>query len=115
MKFRIERDRATAAEIFRKIVYGLKDTGNDLGKMFYSHNQETREYIQDYSISLMEILMNMDKLRSSDRRSESKIKDIFADGVHDVALRRQLNRLNMERPTLKFFELRDEARLVQER
>ena len=112
VKFRIRRDRTTAREIFVILqdVYGLKDSWNTLEKMFYSRNQDIGESIQDFSIALMEILMKMDKLRqSSDDGTDCKLKDRFADGVHDVSLRRELNRLNKERPTLRFYQLRDEA------
>lgn len=112
VKFRICREKATAEEVFKVLqeVFGLKDTSHSLEKKFYSRNQEPNESIQDYSLALMEILMDMEKLGSTVRsNSDSRLKERFADGVHDVALRRELNRLNKERKSLKFFELREEA------
>ena len=41
--------------------------------------------------------------------TDTVLKQRFAEGIHDVSLRRELKRLNKETPTLKFFQLRDEA------
>ena len=112
VKFRIRRDKATADEVFTVLeeIYGLKDSLLQLEKEFYSRNQELGEDLADYSLALMEILMNMEKKKPDSKDStENKLKCRFADGVKDVALRRELNRLNKERPRLRFYELRDEA------
>ena len=112
VKFRIQRDKVSAEEIFTilKEVYGLKDSILQLEKDFYSRNQEVGEDLADYSLALMEILMNIEKKDSKYAQSgEERLKNRFADGVGDVALKRELNRLNKERPKLKFHQLRDEA------
>ena len=112
VKFRINRSKCTADDIFTvlKDTYGLKDTQLQLEKAFFSRDQEPGEDLTEYSLALMEILMNLEK-RNPDIKetAEKKLKGRFAEGVRDVSLRRELTRLNKERPKLKFFELRDEA------
>ena len=114
LKFLIHnRDKTTSSEVFKilKDVYGLKDTWERLEKKFYSRDQEDGETLQDYSHALMEILLDMEKMNTtSSVNTDRKLKDRFADGVNDVSLSRELDRLNRERPRLKFFELRDEAK-----
>ena len=41
--------------------------------------------------------------------TDQVIKQRFAERVHDRSLRRELKRLNKESPSLKLFQLRDEA------
>lgn len=90
--------------------FGIKDTSNELQKQFYVRNQHSAESLEDYMQALMEILNQIVEKTKSIGNKEELLKFKFADGVADTALRRELKRLNEERPTLTVFELRHHAK-----
>ena len=113
VKFRLDLNSTTVDDIYSVLnsVFGVRESVTQLLQVFFGRNQTTSENTEDYAYALMEI---MTKLRCKDKKrfadSDEMMKEKFADGLTDVSLRRELKRLNMERPDLKFYELRDRAR-----
>ena len=65
----------------------------------------------DYTYVFMDILLGLrDKVSRGVKDMDNLLKQRVAEGVTDVALKRELNRLNEERPTMKFYELREHAK-----
>ena len=65
----------------------------------------------DYTYVLMDILLELrDKVPSGLKDMDTLLKQRVAKGVTDVTLKRELHRLNQERPTMKFHELREHAK-----
>ena len=56
------------------------------------------------------MILKMEKLSPSLlREADVMLKEIFPEGVLDVLLRRELKRLNKERPNMEFYQIRNEA------
>ena len=65
----------------------------------------------DYTYVLMDILLELrDKVPSGVKDMDNLLKQRVAEGVTDVTLKRELHRLNEERPSMKFHELREHAK-----
>lgn len=112
VKFQHNLQKATLGEILEtlKLLYRSKDTLLQLQEKFYSRNQQQGESLEEYAVSLMEVIAQIcDKTKMSSTDKAKMIKSKFADGVSDVILRRELVRLNEERSTLSFLELRQHA------
>lgn len=112
VRFRINRSKATSAELFQilKKVYGEKDTWTHMQQQFFSRQQKVGESVDEYAHVLIEMILKMEKINPSLLHNVDKLlRERFAEGIHEVSLRREMKRLNKERGDLEFHELRDEA------
>ena len=108
VKFLVDIRKATSAEMLEvlKAVYGSHDTWIQLQQQFYSRDQKPGEDLMDYThghpigTEVPSGVKGMDNL----------LKQRVAERVTDVTLKRKLHRLNEERPTMKFHELREHAK-----
>ncbi|CAC5418357.1 unnamed protein product [Mytilus coruscus] len=75
-------------------VFGDGDNLPMLQQRFYAYHQQEEDLIS-CSLNMVEL--------------DAALKGRFAESVKDEGLRRELRRLNIESPALKFFELRDRA------
>ena len=65
----------------------------------------------DYTYVLMDILLELrDKVPTGLKDMDTLLKQWVAEGVTDVTLKRELHRMNEERPSMKFHELREHAK-----
>ena len=113
VKFQVDIRKATSAEMLEvlKAVYGSHDTWIQLQQQFYSRDQKPGEDLMDYTYVLMDILLELrDKVPSGVKDMDNLLKQRVAEGVTDVTLKRELHRLNEERPSMKFHELREHAK-----
>jgi len=106
VRFRIDRSKATSSaevlDILKK-VYGEKDTWTQMQLNLYSRQQRVGESLDDYSQSLIQMILKMEKLNPSlIREADVMPKEQSAEGVLDVSLRRELKCLNKERPNMEF-------------
>ncbi|CAC5423146.1 unnamed protein product [Mytilus coruscus] len=80
-----------------------------LQQRFYAYHQQEEDLIS-CSLNTVELY---DKIIQHDASfaacRDAALKGRFAESVKDEGLRRDLRRLNIESPALKFFELRDRA------
>ncbi|CAC5418471.1 unnamed protein product [Mytilus coruscus] len=80
-----------------------------LQQRFYAYHQQEKDLIS-WSLNMVELY---DKIIQHDASfaacRDAALKGRFAESVKDEGLRRELCRLNIESPALKFFELRDRA------
>ena len=112
VRFRITRSKATAKEVFNVLrdIYGSKDSWTQLQQQFYNRQQGPAESLIEFSFELMALIMKVEKKHPTLVLYPDKLlKERFAEGVRDVSLKREMRRLNKERPDMKFFEIRDEA------
>ena len=116
VRFRITRSKATAKEVFNVLrdIYGSKDSWTQLQQqfspLFYNRQQGSAESVNEFSFELMALIMKMEKKHPTLVLYPDKLlKERFAEGVRDVSLKREMRRLNKERPDMKFFEICDEA------
>ena len=112
VRFRIKLDKSTAEEVMQVLrdLYGARDSAVQLQQQFYSRNQSTGETLQEYVLDMMtRVNAIVEKQTSLYKSKDEMIKHKFAEGVLDLGLRRELRRLNEERPSLQFWELRHHA------
>ena len=112
LKFNIDIDKSTTDDVLRvlKELYCDKDTVISLQKQFYTCNQGD-ESIENYAFNLMNIVTKMVvKYPAMNSDREVMMKEKFADGVSNIHLKRELKRLNEERSSMKFSELRTHAK-----
>ncbi|XP_022110976.1 uncharacterized protein LOC110990338 [Acanthaster planci] len=103
---------AEPEEIFRVLlkVFGDGDTLPQLQQKFFSYRQGPQEDLLTCSLELVELFTRMAKLDEACEASrERTLKGRLAEAVRDEGLQRELRRLNMEAPTLSFFDVRDRA------
>lgn len=104
--------KASSFDIFQYIQasFNTKDTANELNRKFYTRNQGVKETLEEYMLELMSILNSVtEKSSMSIKQKDQLLKFKFADGACDTSLKRELKRLNDERPTLSSHELRHHA------
>lgn len=87
-----------------------KPTFSKLQHQFFSRDQRKSESIDEYSHPLIDILLKILDEAPCTLDKELTMQSRLAEGVHDRDLKHKLKRLNVERPALKFHELRDCAR-----
>ncbi len=91
-------------------VFGDGDTLPQLQQRYFSYRQHPNEDLLSCSLGLVTLY---DRISSMDPTyhgcRESMLKSRLAEAVQDEALQRELRRLNVESPSLSFFELRDRA------
>ena len=112
VRFRIDRTKATSSEVLGilKKIYGEKDSWTRMQQNFYSRQQKVGESVDEYAHALIELILKMDKLNPSLlKKADVLLKERFAEGILDVSLRREMKRLNKERPDIEFYQIRDEA------
>lgn len=91
-------------------IFGIKDSKIQIQQKFFSRSQETNESLEDYSHALMTILIEMQTIVPDlVKEFDSMLKERMAEGVKELSLRRELKRLNIERPNLEFHEFRELA------
>ena len=77
---------------------------------FYSRQQKVSESVDEYAHALIELILKMEKLNPSLlKKADVLLKERFAEGIFDVSLRREMKRLNKERPDIEFYQIRGEA------
>lgn len=111
VKFRDFDSKASSAVVLQILLdaYTSQDTLGLLQQKLFSMKQ-MEETAEEFCTSLMEVMCELRRKGWKNHMDpEPIIKERFAEGVKDPNLRRELTRLNMERPTLKFFELRARA------
>ena len=112
VRFRLQLDKCSAEEVLQVLsdLYTPTDSLVKLQQQFYGRNQMAGESLQDYALALMEKLTQIvEKQPTLSKSREEMIKEKFAEGVSDVYLKRELRRVNVERASLKFWELRQLA------
>ena len=91
-------------------VFGDGDTLPQLQQRYFSYKQGPHEDLLACSLGLVTLY---DRIASLDPTyqvcRESVLKSRLAEAVRDVGLKRELRRLNVESPSLSFFQLRDRA------
>ena len=102
---------ATPDEIITVLfkVFGDGDNLPMLQQRFYAYQQREEDLIS-CSLNMVELydkIVQLDPSFAACR--DASLKGRFADAVNDEGLKRELRRLNIETPGLKFFELRDRA------
>lgn len=91
-------------------VFGDKLRFVQLQQEFFSRKQNKEESVEDYAYELLELVTKMTKMDVKQAyATDGILKERFAEGVNDIHLRRELIRLNLESPKLKFHELRRRA------
>ena len=118
LHFRLDLSKATfkeVAEVLLSLHY-RKPTLVQLQQKFYGRTQERHETVDDYADALMESLLKIIEVKAEAiaDKDDLVLKERFAEGIFDAGLKREMKRLNTERPTMKFFELRDSARSWEE-
>ena len=111
IKYRQKQGENNLDQIFGSLlnVFGGKDTLTALQQKFFSRVQTDETEVQ-YSYALMDIVLKLQKKEPQMYKDpDVMLKERFAEGVSDPNLRRELKRLNTERPAYKFWELRDRA------
>ena len=112
VKFRFTLSKASSAEVLLalKELYQPAESLIRMQEKFYGRVQLEGESLEDFAVSLMELLGKMsEKQALSDKDKTEMIKSKFADSVSDLMLKRELIRLNEERPSLSFLQLRQHA------
>lgn len=90
-------------------VFGDGDNLPMLQQRFYAYQQREEDLIS-CSLNMVELydkIVQLDPSFAACR--DASLKGRFAEAVKDEGLKRELRRLNIETPGLKFFELRDRA------
>lgn len=108
IKFRDPGGAATSKEVLQmlKDAFSPQETISTVLHKLYSRKQEKHETIEHFCISLMEIMCNLRRLGWKTGEQDHILKERLAEGARDPNLRRELHRLNSERSSLKFHELR---------
>ncbi|XP_038053692.1 uncharacterized protein LOC119737425 [Patiria miniata] len=99
-------------EIFQILlkVFGDGDTLPQLQQRFFSYKQASNEDLLTCSLELVKLFTRMSKLDPSIEATKGRtLKGRLAEAVRDEGLQRELRRLNIEAPTLSFFDVRDRA------
>jgi hypothetical protein len=118
IKFRLLGISTTAEDLVVMLVetFGKSDQVIRLHQTFYSRVQEDDESIEDYAYALTDMIIKMNTVKVKLAYPADQIlKERFADGVRNTDLARELIRLNIELPMLKFVDLRKRALLWEER
>ena len=104
----VRNDPEEIAAVLKK-VFGDGDTLPALEQQFFSYGQGSEDLITT-SLKLVEIYNRMVEMNSGYKVCrQSSLKSRLAEAVKDESLRREIRRLNIESPTLTFFEMRDRA------
>lgn len=91
-------------------VFGAPDSVSHLQEQFFKRNQLETEGILEYSLALLRLFDKIEKRDSSCLTQHDRfLKGKFIEGVREESLRRELRGLNIEKPDLAFWELRDWA------
>ena len=91
-------------------VFGDGDTLPQIQQKFFSYQQSQTEDLLSCSLELVELFNSMTRLDNSfEAVREKTLKGRLAEAVRDEGLRRELRRLNIDSPSLSFFEARDRA------
>ena len=99
-------------EIFRILVkvFGEGETLAQVQQKFFSYRQGPNEDLLSCSLELVELFNSIVRLDNSFHAVRDKtLKGRFAEAVRDESLKRELRRLNMDSPSLSFFDARDRA------
>lgn len=113
LRLHLDLSGADADQILQMLntIFSSKATLIQVQQQFFARNQSSSESLEDFSYQLMDLALQLKKLKPSVfQNMEDMLKEKFAEGVRDKALKRELRRLNKESSTLKFYELRDRAR-----
>ena len=82
----------------------------DTNAATFSQDNRVDESLDDYSQSLIQMILKMEKLNPSLLwEADVMLEETFAEGVLGVSLRRELKRLNKERPNMEFYQIRNEV------
>ncbi|XP_072037546.1 uncharacterized protein [Amphiura filiformis] len=91
-------------------VFGDGDNLPQLQQRFFSYRQEPNQDLLSCSLAIVHLYDRMSCLDESYKASRQiSLKGQLAEAVHDENLRRELRRLNIESPSLSYFDFRDRA------
>ena len=91
-------------------VFGDGDSLPQIQQRFYSYRQGTHEDLVSCSLTLLSLYDRIVQWDPTFRLSREKaMKERLAEAVQDEGLRRELRRLNVESPDLRYFHFRDRA------
>ena len=113
VRHRPETTRSDAEEILKVIetVFGDRSALPNLFEKFYKREQGAKEGLLEYSIALVtawgKIEAQLDPNNSSPQTKDKTLKDRLTEGVRDHHLQRELRRLNLEEPSLSFWDFRE--------
>lgn len=112
VRFRPYHERDTPEKILDIIqhTFGVRESSSQLFEQFFKSNQTEKQNIFEYSLTLMKLYERIIKRNPECERDKEKVlKERFAEGVKDDNLRRELRRLNLDQPSLEFWEVRERA------
>ena len=110
--FRDFDDKCTPDEILYMLedTFAPKDTISQVQHKLYSRMQNIGETIEEFCFALMKLIRELRRMGWKNPADvDTILKERLAEGALDTNLRRELHRLNEERPALKFHELRKRA------
>ena len=114
VRLRIERKKASFDQIFDVLidVFGIHQTQLELQEEFFMRKQQTGENIDDYAYTLMDLVITMEnKHHMNQADADAMLKSHFANGVSNINLRHELCRLNRDRDSFSFTDLRQRAHI----
>jgi len=92
-------------------VYGTTANVSELQEQFYQRKQKANETVHDYSLSILKLFEGITKVCPSMKSDQDKLlKGKFQEGVRDEFLKREIRRLNLDKPNLTFWQLRDRVK-----
>lgn len=111
VKFRDPTNAATSQQLLQmlKDAFSQEESTSSILQKLYSRTQGHKETIEQFCTSLMELLCQLRCLGWKTPDQDKVLKERLAEGVSNTNLRRELKRLNTERPSLQFHELRKKA------
>ena len=77
-------------------------------RTFFERVQLPGESVRDFSISLSELMSNINRIKSTSM-SDEVLRDHFISGLRDSVLRKELRRSTTDNPSIKFMDCRKTA------
>lgn len=112
LRFRADINKATVSEVVKILteLYSPDVNAVELQQKFYSRNQDCDESIEEYAFDLLDIFTSVcEKVPVMRVNKDEVVKHKFADGVRNKQLKQELYRINDERPSLSFWQVRTHA------
>jgi hypothetical protein len=109
VKLQLDIRNTTVDKLFDvlKKTFGVRESPVELERKFFDRNQKPNESLNEYSYALIELLFPLQEFHIRFKDDQDKyLNEKLADGVRNVNLKRELKRINLENPTIKFWELR---------
>ena len=108
-------DRDTLDKLVARLrkAFGQSESVTGLTGILYARCQHDGETLAEFSRALMRIHDRMEssakgpELNALQLMRDKALKERFVQGAHDEATRRELHRVQIERPTLTFYQFRE--------